>query len=57
MLTFKLVVLYVVNNFVSKLFFHISYNFTGKWNLDIDFFQVLDAHRVIRHTCDEDERT
>ena len=22
-------------------FFRISYNSTGKWNLDIDFFQVL----------------
>ena len=22
-------------------FFCISYNLTGKWNLDIDFFQVL----------------
>ena len=22
-------------------FFHISYNLTGKWNFDINFFQVL----------------
>ena len=22
-------------------FFRVSYNLTGKWNLDIDFFQVL----------------
>ena len=41
MLRFKLVDLYVVNNFVSYFFSRISYNLTGKWNLDIDFFQVL----------------
>ena len=41
MLRLKLVDFYVVKNFVSQLFFRISYNLTGKWNLDIDFFQVL----------------
>ena len=43
MLRFKFVDLYVVRNFVSKLFFHISYILTGKWNLDIDFssFNIL----------------
>ena len=41
MLRFKLVDIYVVNNFVSQLFFRISYNLIRKWNLDIDFFQVL----------------
>ena len=42
MLRFKLVDLYVVNNFVSKLFFRILYNSTGnRWNLDIDFFQAF----------------
>ena len=40
MLRFKFLDLYVVNNFVST-FLRISYNLTGKWNLDIDFFQVL----------------
>ena len=30
--------LYVVNNFVLQLFFHILYNLTGNWNLNIDFF-------------------
>ena len=40
MLGFKLVDLYVVNNFISYLFFRISYNLTEKWNLDINFFQV-----------------
>ena len=27
--------------FCTITFFRISYNLTGKWNLDIDFFQVL----------------
>ena len=40
MLHFKFIDLYVVNNFVST-FFRISYNLTEKWNLDINFFQVL----------------
>ena len=40
MLRFKFLDLYVVNNFVST-FLRISYNLTGKWNLDIDFFQDL----------------
>ena len=39
MLQFKFVDIFVVNNFVST-FFRISYNLTGKWNLDIDFFKV-----------------
>ena len=41
MLRFKLVDIYVENNFVSQLFFRISQNLIEKWNLDIDFFQVL----------------
>ena len=43
MLRLKLVDLYAVNNFVTELFFlyHISYDLSGKWNLDINFFQVL----------------
>ena len=35
---FKFVDFYLVNIFVSKIYFYISYNLTGKWNLDIDFF-------------------
>ena len=27
-------------------FFHISYNLTGKWNFDIDFFQVLTCGNI-----------
>ena len=27
-------------------FFHISYNLTGKWNFDIDFFQVLTCCNI-----------
>ena len=45
---FKFVDLYVVNNFVSQLFFRISYNLTGKWNLDIDFFQVLNYRSKVQ---------
>ena len=41
MLQFKLVDLYVINNFVSPLFFRMSFNLTGNWNLDNEFFQVL----------------
>ena len=44
MLHFKFVDLCVVNNFVSSYFFRISYNLTGKWNLDIDFFKVSTYH-------------
>ena len=38
---FKFVDLFVVNNFVSYLSYCISYKLTEKWNLDIDFFEVL----------------
>ena len=41
MLRFRLVDLYIVNNFISQLFFRISYNLTEKWNLGIDFYQIL----------------
>ena len=41
MLHFKLVYRYVVNNFVLLYFVCNSCNLIGKWNLDIDFFQVL----------------
>ena len=27
-------------------FFHISYNLTGKWNFDTDFFQVLTCCNI-----------
>ena len=27
-------------------FFHISHNLTGKWNFDIDFFQVLTCCNI-----------
>ena len=27
-------------------FFHILYNLTGKWNFDIDFFQVLTCCNI-----------
>ena len=37
MLPLKVVDFYVVNNFLCQL---ISYNLTGKWNLDIDLFQI-----------------
>ena len=36
---FKFVDLFVLNNFVSFLFFRTYYNLTGKWNLDFDFIQ------------------
>ena len=39
-LQFKLVDLYAGKQFCTIAFFRISYNFTKKWNLDIDFFQV-----------------
>ena len=43
MLRFKFVDLHAVNK--SKVLYHnffcISFNLTGKWNLDIDFFQIL----------------
>ena len=41
MLRFKLVDLYVVKSFVSSFLFCISQNLNGKWNFDIEFFQVL----------------
>ena len=41
MLRLKFVDLYAVKNSVSQLFNRISYNLTGKWKLEIDFFQVL----------------
>ena len=41
MLRLKSADLYVVNNFVSYLFLHISYNINGKWNLDINFLEVF----------------
>ena len=41
MLQFKFVHFFTVSNFVSKLFFRISYSSTGKYNFDINFFQVL----------------
>ena len=39
MFQFKFVGLYVENKIVST-FFRISYNLTGKWNFDIDFFRI-----------------
>ena len=39
-------------------FFHISYNLTGKWNFDIEFFQVLTFCNIFNYVlikeCYED---
>ena len=45
MLRFKLVDLYIVNYFVSQLFFLISYNFTGKWNFTFTFYYLWNPCR------------
>ena len=31
----------IIANLLGSAHFRISYNLTGKWNFDIDFFQVL----------------
>ena len=41
MLRFKFVGFFCSKQFCIITFFRISYNSTEKWNLDIDFFQVL----------------